>query len=136
MIEILIITAGADRFCIDMKQIESVHTGQQNIKKKLPELVSEPVSLRFLLNGNEESFNSEYQLIVLRNNGLARGLFVDNTTVIAEKLSPEAVQKIPSTLSASCRNWFPEAVVLENEAIPVLTAENLLKLMRTDKKEC
>ena len=140
------VTAGTDRFCVDMKYVQSMHEDDGAIEKMVPDLGPEDtahggtvpespvISLHNLINGNDTDTDSGSQLIVLKD-GDVRCILQVHAMVVAEEIAPEALQEMPMAFSGSCRDCFPDVAVFENEAIPVVTPRSIMKLVEHKKDE-
>ena len=136
----LVVTAGPQRFCLDKLYVESIHSDQEEIESMLTGLNpddsiiaeistgSASVNLSELISTEEQPPAAENELIVLNDDQMRFGLFVDSASVILD-VAEEAVQQMPMALSALCRRCFPEVVVLEKEVIPVITPASVMKLV-------
>lgn len=137
----LVVAAGSRKFCVDMKFVEAIHADEDHIGIVLSELKpndsviaeistdSAPVSLNELIFKKADRGMDTRQLIVLTDNDLRFGLFVDSSYLLSD-VADEAVQNMPAAFSSGCRGYFPAVVVWENEAIPVITPESIMELAR------
>ena len=139
MKRILVVTAGLNKFCIDMNFVEGIHVDSKRVQDVLSELRSAdaitgemsadtfPISLRDVVSVNRKPGKDNQQLIVLADQDVRFGMFVDSVHKMPD-IVDEAFQDTPFAFSSLCRECFPQAVVLGEEAIPVITPASIMKL--------
>lgn len=138
------VASGSSLFCIDIDQIESLHTDSESTDEMLAKLKTtneisgengtglQFISLSAVVDAQEDLSNRQ-QLIMLQHNDSGVGLLVSNIGNTFE-VSDDAVLPLPKAFSRICHKCFPLVVVHERAAIPLLTAESVLSLGRIKQK--